>query len=524
MKKGNIKNKEIFKNFKKNNTPLPIIKLKINQQKKDIEKILNEMDKSYEFKDLIPKKKPKSQSKSKNKNIFSINEDKINEKIYFGPVTYLYYKENQNDNLTISKYTFQFLRKKLLNSKNFRVGYYNRNKKKVHLKKYINTNSNERKTETKISTSPFIENINNIKNKKEIKININYTDKNRTKDDLINENENFMDTQSTTNNNFKSKLKEIRSISNFNENNKDQTYSNMNNNEIDLISNKDFNTHSRNYNSLTFRVSLTSNNSRNHLSRHKNIKPINNYNITDYLDKKKPLDLKEIKLKNKTSSNFNDYKDFLKSYRTNAIFMSDSNHSKHCNSNSNYNYLGALTMMNEIFDIKDSAEYQKQKLNYFAKKKLNLKLIDKLLKKNVVSDNIISLLSNGKKRKIKFSYNIRKRKNQLQHLLAVDKIEKFSDSIPKEKVESFKQEYNKKSEKIGISQKCITLKNGKIYHQSKSDSKELGQKIRKNCDEIYKLRDKIMIGRYYFGEKESKCKRLYEKIKEEKIDLSINKK
>jgi hypothetical protein len=116
--------------------------------------------------------------------------------------------------------------------------------------------------------------------------------------------------------------------------------------------------------------------------------------------------------------------------------------------------------------------------------------------------------------------NFGKIKKQMNHLFLVDKIEKYSDSIPAQKMKTFNIEYNKKSEKIGISDNCITLKNGKIYHPPESDSKKLNQKISHNCDELYKLIEQILIDRYYFSEKESKCKRLTDRVKEEKIDLS----
>ena len=152
----------------------------------------------------------------------------------------------------------------------------------------------------------------------------------------------------------------------------------------------------------------------------------------------------------------------------------------------------------------------------------NLKFIEKLIKKNIFSTSIIQLLTNGKKHKVKLRANINKIKRQMDHLSLVDKIEKYSDSIPTEKLETFNEHYNLKSERIGITNKCITLKNGKIYHQSKSDSKKLSQKIEQNCEEINKLAEQIMIDKYYFWEKDSKCRRLFEKIKKEKIDLSIN--
>ena len=47
MENKKKKYKEIFKNFKKINAPLPVIQIKINQQNKDIEKVLCEMDKNY---------------------------------------------------------------------------------------------------------------------------------------------------------------------------------------------------------------------------------------------------------------------------------------------------------------------------------------------------------------------------------------------------------------------------------------------------------------------------------------------
>ena len=56
--------------------------------------------------------------------------DNINEKINIGPVTYLTYKESQDDDLNVSKYTFEDLRKKLVDSKNFRIGFYTMKNKK----------------------------------------------------------------------------------------------------------------------------------------------------------------------------------------------------------------------------------------------------------------------------------------------------------------------------------------------------------------------------------------------------------
>ena len=44
--------KEVFHSFRKNPKPLPMIKVKISQYNKDIEKILNTMGKNYDFKNL----------------------------------------------------------------------------------------------------------------------------------------------------------------------------------------------------------------------------------------------------------------------------------------------------------------------------------------------------------------------------------------------------------------------------------------------------------------------------------------
>ena len=180
-------------------------------------------------------------------------------------------------------------------------------------------------------------------------------------------------------------------------------------------------------------------------------------------------------------------------------------------------------MLNEeIFDIDDITQLNERKLNFISKKKTNLKYIEKLIRKNVFSNSIIELLTNGKRHKIKLRANFNKMKNQMKHLSVVDKIKKYSDNIPSEKMKTFNHEYFKKSEKIGITNKAITFRNGKIYQQSKSDSKKLSKIIKQNCDEINKLTEQILIDKYYFDEKDSKCKKLNEKIKEEKIDLSIN--
>ena len=146
------------------------------------------------------------------------------------------------------------------------------------------------------------------------------------------------------------------------------------------------------------------------------------------------------------------------------------------------------------------------------------------MKKNLISNSIIELLTNSKNHKIKLRANLKKIKKQLEHLSLVDKVEKYSDNIPSEKLRTFNKHYNNKCQKIGISNGSITLKNGKLYQQSESDSKKLSLKIKRNCNEINKLAIQLLIDRYYFEEKDSKCKRLFEKIKEEKANLSINKK
>jgi hypothetical protein len=176
----------------------------------------------------------------------------------------------------------------------------------------------------------------------------------------------------------------------------------------------------------------------------------------------------------------------------------------------------------EIYNINDITKSNEQKLNRISKKTINLKHIEKLIRKNVISNSIVELLMNGRKHNVKLRANLNKIKKQMKHLSVVDKIEKYSDNIPAEKMETFNKEYYKKSDRIGISNRCITFRNGKIYQQSKSESKKLGQRIEQNCDEINKLTDQILIDKYYFDKKNLKCQKILETIKFEKKDSSFN--
>lgn len=530
MEKPKQKYKQIFNNFKKNNTPLPKIQLKINQHSKDIEKILSEMDKNYAMIKHVPKMKKRSENRTRNKKPL-LKEEEARAKIDFGPVTYLTYKENIEDDLNLRRYNFEYLRQKIINSKNFRIGYFDTNYKnmnKLHLKNDNKKSYSERKENKSgnrlniniISYENNKKNFLNNKNNKEIKYN------------MINENSNILENDSNINrdlNNIKSSFNKLKKLLPINDNTKEKTL-----NENDIIFNRDNNTNltSRNSplsnknNSLTTRTNLTNysslinTNNKNFLTKH---------SITNYLDKKKPIDLKEIAIhnKSKTSSNFNDYKDLFKYYRTNNNFLniSNANINTCTNNNIDNNQINPFLMLNEqIGDINDMAKSNGKYLNRTAKKKLNLRFIEKLIKKNVFNNSIIELLTNGKKRKIKLRTNFNKIKKQVEHLSIVDKVEKYSDSIPSEKLKTFNRHYNTKCQKIGISGKSITLRNGKIYQQSKSDSKKLSMKISRNCDEIYKLIEQILIDKYYFEERDSKCNRLMEKIKQEKIDLSVHKK
>ena len=537
MENKKKKYKEIFKNFKKINAPLPVIQIKINQQNKDIEKVLCEMDKNYSMVNPNLKKIQKSENKTRNKIPLSILKDsKTKEKIDFGPVTYLTYKENIDDDIDLRKYNYELLREKIVNSKNFRIGFLNKNfdnikntikNKKINRSEKKITNNINRK---RLSINPpYIDNkIKNDKIETEIRTHSsNFNDKENPKEiksifNFTNEINNFLDTQSNTNtdiNNMKTLIKETRHISPFTESNKVNNLSNINvNDNFFFDNNTTRNSYLSNKNtSLTNRTNMT-----NYTNLNTNFKSnINKYTITNYFDKKRPIDLKEttIKNKNNTGSNFMDYKDLLQYYRTNNNFLNITN-----NKIKNKIQLKPFSMINDkILSIDGVAQLQEKKLNRISKKKKqNLKFIEKLIKKNIFSSSIIQLLTNGKKHKVKLRANINEIKRQMDHLSLVDKIEKYSDSIPTEKLETFNEHYNLKSERIGITNKCITLKNGKIYHQSKSDSKKLSQKIEQNCEEINKLAEQIMIDKYYFWEKDSKCRRLFEKIKKEKIDLSIN--
>ena len=516
-----IDKKEVFHSFRKNPKPLPMIKVKIGQYNKDIEKILNKMGNSYDFKNFY--KEIKKSEKKLNKKVLNklalLRKEKTNDKINFGPITYLTYKETQenNSNRTVSKYTFEYLKKKIMNSNNFKVGSYNDGSLSKH-NKYNLTDRKTKNDKRKINIEKYfdIEDI-EIKNKKNIEINNikkndndNIEDK---KDEFLNENYNVLDSTSNSNRNLKPIIDEIRNISN--ENKKPPMILKLND-DVNYLETDRNNLYSRNSNSQAKNNISLSNRAYSSFQNNNYVNNISKkYTSTNYiLNRKKPLDLKEIKLKNKAPHHFTDYNELIKYYKTNNNFLKSIHKTN--------NQLQSLTMINELFDIEGIEQFHKEKYNYFKKKKRKIKFKDKLIKKNnVKNDSLLDIFSEGKKKmKNEVKANFGKIKKQMNHLFLVDKIEKYSDSIPAQKMKTFNIEYNKQSEKIGISDNCITLKNGKIYHPPESDSKKLNQKISQNCDELFKLTDQILIDRYYFSEKESKCRRLTERVKKEKIDLS----
>ncbi len=193
---------------------------------------------------------------------------------------------------------------------------------------------------------------------------------------MINEISNILENDSNTNrdlNNIKSSFNKLKKLLPINDNTKEKTL-----NENDIIFNRDNNTNltSRNSplsnknNSLTTRTNLTNysslinTNNKNFLTKH---------SITNYLDKKKPIDLKEIAIhnKSKTSSDFNDYKDLFKYYRTNNNFLniSNANINTYTNNNIDNNQINPFLMLNEqIGDINDMAKSNGKYLNRTAKK------------------------------------------------------------------------------------------------------------------------------------------------------------
>jgi len=514
--KKKLKTNEIFYRFKKTNIPLPVIQIKIDKQNKLIERILHQMDETYSIRKFNKEKKHKSQKRSRNI-LNMLKFDNINEKINIGPVTYLTYKETQDDDLNISKYTFEELRKKLVDSKNFRIGFYTMKNKKFHLpKNFSNTNLTDRRanhSKKKLSICPYTE-YKSTKNKENKIFEYKNKGENEVKDEFSNNIYSDINSEHTENKNNKSKYKEIKTISSFNDN-KDN--SDINDTNINFLSSNTKSLSSRNWmqlkktNSLPYRANIrTFYNKTNSHKSEINIK--NRYNMTnDNISKNKPIDLKEKNIKNKTSNKVTDYKDLLKYYKTENNFL---NNTKSNNSNSNIIQITPKDMVNELFDIKDVVEYQQAKLNYLARKNMKLKLIEKKLKKNVVSNSVIDLLAGKNHKKIRLRGKINKMKKQIKHLFIVDQIEKFSDNIPSEKVKTFHEEYSKKSEKIGISDNIITLNNGKPYHQPKSESKKLNEKVEQNYLEIYRLRNQILIDRYYFEAKDLKYKQLGEQKSE----------
>ena len=532
----NKKYRDIFNNFKKYNTPLPLIQLKIKQQNKIIENVLKEMDKNYKSIKNPKKNKLKSEKKTRNRmSIFTEPNTKSNnnkhdkyrdnkhldihnDKIDFGADTYLTYKLN-NDESNLCRSNIELLRQKVINSNNFRMGYLNAKTKfnDSYKNKDINlteVKKNKNKNRMSVNINRFIDD--KKKNRHVIKIynsNLNKYDKSETKIDCDN-NDNYIlfDTDFSTNRNFKSTKEVIRKVSPFVENIKKKEKSNS-----ILDSNLHFT--NRSYTNLINKKSNLTNYSRNHKNNYNNNNNIK-YNITNYMDTKKPkpIDIKinAIMDNSKTSINFKDYKN---------LYINDTETNKNFNNTSNNNIqmksLSKLT--EEIYDIKDKSKLNQKKLNHISKKRINIKHIEKLMRKNVISNSVIGLLMGGRKHKVKLRANLNKIKKQMKHLSVVDKIEKYSDNIPSEKMVTFNQEYYRKSERIGISNRCITFKNGKIYQQSKSDSKKLSKKISQNCDEMNKLADQILIDKYYFDKRSRKCQRILETIRYEKIDLSFNK-
>ena len=460
---------EVFHSFRKNPKPLPMIKVKIRQYNKDIEKILNIMGKSNDFKHLYKERK-KSENKINKKvmnGISLLRKEKTNDKINFGPITYLIYKENQenNNNRTESKYTCEFLKKKIMNSNNFKVGSYNDSS----LSKYNKFNLTDRTTKLdkkkiNIDKNLNVENI-EIKNKQEFEINIlkkneNEND-NKNENENDNENENEKKNENENDNNIEDKKIEflnenyniLDSISNSNEvrnvsidNKKPQMILKLSEDINDLETDRN-NLNSRSSNSQTKNNVSLSNRTYSSFQNNNNINNFSNkYTSTNYNEnRKKPLDLKEIKLKNKASHRFIDYNELIKYYKTNNNFLKSLHNTN--------NQFQSLTMINEIFDIEGIEKFHKEKYKYFKKKKRKIKLRDKLIKKNSLKRNsLVDILSEGKKKmKNEVTAKINKIKKQIHHLLFVDKIEKYSDSIPSQKMKTFNIEYNKRSEKIGIS-------------------------------------------------------------------------
>ena len=146
------------------------------------------------------------------------------------------------------KYNYELLREKIVNSKNFRIGFLNKNfdnikntikNKKINRSEKKITNNINRK---RLSINPpYIDNkIKNDKIETEIRTHSsNFNDKENPKEiksifNFTNEINNFLDTQSNTNtdiNNMKTLIKETRHISPFTESNKVNNLSNINVND-----------------------------------------------------------------------------------------------------------------------------------------------------------------------------------------------------------------------------------------------------------------------------------------------------
>jgi hypothetical protein len=479
------------------------------------------MDKNYKsVKHPSKKNKQKSENKTRNKKVINNENNKYTDKIDFGSDTYLTYKLNNDEDMSLQKGNIELIRQKVLNSNNFRMGYLNSKIKEnsLYKNKHINLTEvkrNKYNNKNRINIKTFLND--EKKNKHVIKIlnsNLDKNDQSERKNDYTNTNDNYnlFDTDFSTKRNFISTKEVMRQTSPFVENIK----KNKKSNSIIEINRPFIN---RSSTDLTNKISNSTNCSR---KIHNNYNNNNNnnikYNITNYMDKNKskPVDLTISPIVDncRTSINFKDYKNIFTYRKINNNLINISNN------NIKVKPLSKLT--EEIYNINDITKSNEQKLNRISKKTINLKHIEKLIRKNVISNSIVELLMNGRKHNVKLRANLNKIKKQMKHLSVVDKIEKYSDNIPAEKMETFNKEYYKKSDRIGISNRCITFRNGKIYQQSKSESKKLGQRIEQNCDEINKLTDQILIDKYYFDKKNLKCQKILETIKFEKKDSSFN--
>ena len=103
----------------------------------------------------------------------------------------------------------------------------------------------------------------------------------------------------------------------------------------------------------------------------------------------------------------------------------------------------------------------------------------------------------------------------------MDKINKLPDNYPTEQLGEFNRAYSNKVKEIGISNKNIVLSNGKLYHESKSESKTLCKNCKENYKKVNKLLLKLKVDKSEYDMQSKRSYKLLKSIHREKFKLSL---